>query len=261
MNRKLTGLMLSLALLAGCGEAGSPSGAAPTAAPTAAPAAASASYDTDAKAIVLEKTQGGGFVTPMWRRLEELPHVRLYGDGRMIYRAFDAEGKMSWMELKLAPIEMEALLKDILGPNKELCDAAEIPSPPVSDVPATVLTVQLNDLKCQATVPALGMEGTREGITPAGVTLLKQAEHADKALETIQTQTAKPFVPDSVILAAEPSQEHEMTVEWPVKSVAIKDGATVSGPDAAAVLQAAAMPFSAKSADGTYEVVALPVLP
>ena len=245
MKRTLPGLLLALSLLlGGCGAQSSP-----------------ISFDTSSTAIVLEETTGGGMTPTLWRRVDALPVVRLYGDGRLIYRDYEVAGAMRWMEARLTPDETSALVRDVVGPNRELCNGATIDAPAVLDAPSTMLRVQLSDQTCTVDVPALGIDGERAGLSRAGAILLRQIEHANQALANLNSPTARPLAPARITLAVEPGQAFDQTIEWPFPSVAIADGVTVSGPDAAAVLAAAAMPISVRDASGAYYVVALPVLP
>jgi hypothetical protein len=245
MNRLFPGLLLALALLlGGCGAPAAP-----------------ISFDTSATAIVLEETTGGGMSPTLWRRVDALPVVRLYGDGRLIYRSYDAAGAMRWMEARLTAAETSALVRDVVGPNREFCNGATINAPAILDAPSTTLRVQLSDQTCQANVPALGMDGERAGLSRDGAILLRQIEHANQALASLNSPTARPLAPAQVTLAVEPGEAFDQTIEWAFPAVAIQDGATISGPDAAAVLAAAPMPISVKDASGAYYVVALPVLP
>jgi hypothetical protein len=168
---------------------------------------------------------------------------------------------MHWMEATLTPDETGALVRDVVGPSRELCNGAVINAPAVLDAPSTTLRVRLSDQTCNVDVPALGMDGERAGLSRAGAILLRQIEHANQALANIKSPTVRPLAPARITLAVEPGEAFDQTMEWPFPSVAIADGVTVSGPDAAAVLAAAAMPISVKDATGAYYVVALPALP
>jgi hypothetical protein len=168
---------------------------------------------------------------------------------------------MHWMEALLTADETSALVRAVVGPNKELCNGAVINAPAVLDAPSTTLRVRLSDQTCQADVPALGVDGERAGLTRDGAILLRQIQQASQALANLSSPTARPFAPARITLAVEPGQAFDQTIEWPFPAVAIKDGVVVSGPEAAAVLAAAALPISVKDATGAYYVVALPVLP
>ncbi|HYF63766.1 MAG TPA: hypothetical protein VD886_13180 [Herpetosiphonaceae bacterium] len=252
---RLIKFVLIALILAACGAA-----AQPTAQPTAAPDPLA--FGTEPTTIVLEHRAGGGFRMPLYNQVLSVPLLRIYGDGRAIYQRTDDNGVMQWQETTFAPAELRALLLDVLGPKDELCTQATIPTAPVADAGDSTITVNLLARTCGATVDAVfaGAE-QREGITPAGATLLAQMQHADEALQNVERQAAKAFTPEAVTVYTMESGESPDAIAWPLAADSLRDGNVIKGADAVALLEKVSTPKNF-SVDGKYVMaVAVPILP
>ena len=254
MLHRVLSYMLLLGLLVACG-AGQP-----TVAPTATPD--SLGFDPSPTTIVLEHRAEGGFVPALYGQILLQPLLRIYGDGRAIYQRNPESGGLEWQETTFTPGEIRALLTDVLGPNAILCESAPIPAAPVADAGSTTITVNLQSRSCGATVDAVfADERDRPGITPAGIALLKQMQAADAALRTIEQQAAKPYQPEQVTLSVMPGFEAPDALAWPLDAAELRDGNTLKGADAAALLEQASIPRNFKLNDQYLLAVAVPVLP
>lgn len=258
--------LLVVFLLAGCG-ASQPANGGPSSSnsPTSSPATPTAVaddivFDPAPTTVVLEHRIGGGFMTPLYNRVFDAPLLRLYGDGRMIYQQRSDDGTIRWQETKLAPVEMQALLRDVLGQKAILCEPAEVAAAPVADAGATTITVKVQDRTCGATIEALDFND-RPGLTSVGAALLQQMQQANSALQTIERQAAKPYQPEVVTLFVEPGIETPDAVAWTLNVDELRDGNTIKGAEALAVLEQASTPRTF-STNGQYvQAVAVPVLP
>jgi hypothetical protein len=250
---RLLSLIMLLGMLAACGAA-----ATPTVVPTATPDALS--FDTAPTAIVLEHRAGGGFMMPLYAEVLRQPLLRIYGDGLAIYQRNTEKGGLEWQETKFTPAEIRALLTDVLGPNAILCESATIPPAPVADAGSTTVTVNLQGRSCSATADAVFAD-ERPGITNAGIALLKQLQAADSALQNIEQQATNPYQPEQVTLFVTTGFEAPDAIAWPFEADELRDGNTLKGDEAVAVLAQASSPKNFKLNDQYIMAVAVPVLP
>ncbi len=255
-------LMSLLLLLSACGSGAQPQ---PSEQPQTTPTsgAPALNYDTGAVALI-EYWLRGGFRSPLLLRASELPLLRVYGDGMVIYQSTAEQTANQWRTLKLTPIEVQALLQSVLGPQQQLCTQATISNPPIADAPTTEIVVHLRDRQCQAQVYALGIEEReRPGLTDAGATLLQQAQVAATALQRIQQQPGDPFIPSATTLFVNPlnTPAPASVPRWPLKPEQLRDGLALSGADAQTLLEQASQPRAFALDGQLYEVVALPTLP
>ncbi len=252
MLHRVLSFILLLGLLAACG-AGQP-----TVVPTATPDLLG--YDMAPTTVVLEHRAGAGFVMPLYAEVLRQPLLRVYGDGRAIYQRSTEKGGVEWQETTFTPVEIRALLTAVLGPNAALCESAPIPAAPVTDAGSTTVTVNLLTRSCSATADAVFAD-ERPGITNAGIALLKQLQAADSALHNIEQQATNPYQPEQVTLSVMEGYEDPEALAWPLDPAELRDGNTLKGADAAAVLAQASSPKNFKL-DGQYVLaVAVPVLP
>ena len=252
---RLIKFVLLALLLAACGAA-----AQPTAQPTAAPDPLA--FGTEPTTIVLEHRDGGGFRMPLYGQVLSVPVLRIYGDGRAIYQRTDDNGVLQWQETRFTPAEMKALLADVLGPKDELCTQADIPMAPVADAGDTSITVNLLARTCGAKVDAVfAGAAERQGISPAGATLLTQMQRADEALRNVERQASNPFKPEAVTVYTMESAESPDAIAWPLAADTLRDGNVIKGADALALLEKVSTPKNF-SVDGKYVMaVAVPILP
>ena len=253
MLHRVLSLIMLLGMLAACGAA-----ATPTVVPTATPDALG--FDTTPTTVVLEHRAGGGFLPPLYGEVLRQPLLRIYGDGRAIYQRSTEKGGVEWQETKFTPAEIRALLTNVLGPNAALCETAEIPPAPVTDAGSTTVTVNLQGRSCSATAEAVFAD-ERPGITSAGIALLKQLQAADAALSIVEQQATKPYQPEQVTLFVMAVYEDPAAIAWPLEADELRDGNTLKGAEAAAVLDQASSPKNFKLNDQYILAVAVPVLP
>ncbi len=251
LNRILSFILL-VGVLAACG-AGEP-----TVVPTATPD--TLGFDTAPTTVVLEHRAGGGFLMALYGEVLRQPLLRIYGDGRAIYQRSTDKGEIEWQETTFTPVEIRALLTDVLGPNASLCESAPIPPAPVTDAGSTTVTVNLQTRSCSATADAVFADD-RPGITSAGMALLKQLQAADEALRNIERQETKPYVPEQVTLSTMPGYEDPAAIAWPLDAEDLGNGNTLKGAEATAVLELASTPKTFKLNDQYVLAVAVPVLP
>jgi len=118
-----------------------------------------AAPDPDAAVLVIET--GGGFTTPEWS-FRTLPTLAVYADGRavslgaqiMIYPG------AALPPLFVAPLDDEGLAGVVDAARRAGLDTADVDygSPPVADVPATVVTVVIDGVTYVHRIEALGFD-------------------------------------------------------------------------------------------------------
>ena len=217
-------------------------------------------YSRAADTVVLELTSGGGMMPFGYIKVNATPLFRLYGDGRAIYRHYNGARTMRWETVSFAPIEVAALLRDVLGPNQELCLPIAVPPSQQTDSNFTRITVNLASQTCAAVAENIGSE-QRPELSGAEADLFGQIEHASTAINTIIGQTAQPYQPASVTIHVDPIIASNQAEPWPFAAELLKDQLVVSGSQAVALLERASLPRDFSSNGQFFQVVVVPVLP
>ena len=160
-------------------------------------------WDTSASALIVEANTGGG----MLYEPNALPDARLWGDGRLVWVAYDGTGGRAVLTATLTPAEMQAALKDIV--DAAFFDWDDHYSPGVVyDAPSTCLRVWLasdSQSVCET------VSGAPRAFGRLYSHLAQGAGHA---------ASATPFVPERGFLSLTPlgaSLPHgaAATAEWP----------------------------------------------
>lgn len=217
-------------------------------------------YSREANTVVLELTSGGGLMPFINNHVNVMPLFRLYGDGRAIYRHYNGARTMRWETVTFAPIEVDALLRDVLGPKHELCLPIEVPPSQQTDSFFTRITVNLASQSCRVVAENVGSE-QRPELSGAEADLFGQIEHANTAISTIIGQTAQPYQPAAVTIYVDPIDASNQAEPWPFAAELLKDELVVSGSQAAALLEGASLPRDFSSNGQFFQVVVVPLLP
>ncbi len=171
-----TGLAAAVVLAACSGGASPVPSAPPSVDPVATPGASpeaspttvtgEIAHPTGATDLVLRFSEGGGFVMPAFAMVQ-VPQFTLLGDGTVIYRPASEpfpETKpgepIRFPQLRVAKMteeQVQALLRDALGPGGLGVAKPRYENPQVADAPTAVFTFDANGTRRQVSVYALGI--------------------------------------------------------------------------------------------------------
>ena len=247
-------LLLSLLLLPGCSVSESPQSPAPEHSQTS-------TFGADQR-IIERKVLVGRPASTLSQYLADVPNLRVYGNGRVIYLQTQPDGSQQWRETMLASAELQNLIQTVVGADDQLCSNADIPHSRIMDAPVTIISVQRGDQWCEASADALSIAGTeRTALTSAGQTLLDQLTQANQALEQLASRPGDPFKPDSIIIYVKGVQQAPPGTlpEWTFQAPPSND-TLVSGAETADILAFAAQPIIVRWQAEALEVLAVPEL-
>ncbi len=231
--------------------------------PTVTPTQTGIRFSADPNTVIVERVFGAGFTMPIYARMLEAPQVRIYGDGRVIYRYTSADGmKSEWQETKLADGEFQALLRDVVGDTGDLCIAGDIadPDPMVTDMGGTTISINTDKTQCNVSVYAAEVE--QRGTMSADVSRkYAQFVKANKALDRFTAVARNPYKPELVTIYREDGAGgDQVPLEWTFSQKPI-NSELIKGDEAAALLQQAAMPAQFVYEGQSFFAVAVPKLP
>ncbi|MBN1630039.1 MAG: hypothetical protein JW990_09760 [Thermoleophilia bacterium] len=148
--------------IAGCGEAGDPTDT------TAGPPDGSIVHPSGANEIVLQVSSGGGFVPVSWA-LTQVPEFTLYGDGTAIVTGpviaiYPGPALPNLQTSRVSEKTMQAILSAAREAGLFASDV-DYGQPQITDVPATVITVNAEGTTYLSNIYALGAEENAGGLS------------------------------------------------------------------------------------------------
>lgn len=234
-----TTLLVALIAVActGGGSGPSPSGSpSPTASPTVSPSPTfgegEISHPTGAGELILQMETGGGFV-PMDFFVTQAPSFSLYGDGVVILRPTQEQGRVTapgemppFWQGKLTEEQVQALLRFALGQGRLLDAREHYPQNSCADCPSTFFKINAAGLEKSVSIDALGVDPTGGDVTDrTGFVALAETlagfEQRAMAGELGEIVTYDPALYRAVLIEAQPEQGE--ATEWPWTDVAVED--------------------------------------
>jgi hypothetical protein len=241
-------------------------------------------HPTGARDIVVQLNEGYGYEPDLYIRMAEYPDFTLYGDGTAIYR-----NPSGYHQARLDPAAVQGLLRLALNDLRFLELPADNGLPGdlnVTDLPTATIRVAAAGQDYTVGAYALGIDLaqlTQAAITPEPADAPRsRLLRLEQAIRALMADTAPAYAPAAVTLYIEDSGSDITApdqptptpdpafVAWPVSGVVLAGDATdqfgtrmqhLTGPAAAAALQAAAAPRDFTEAGRRYQVVAVPDAP
>jgi hypothetical protein len=210
------------------------------------------SYPTDASAVVLDITAGGGFV-PVEVAVDTRPSFRLYGDGTVLVKPEEFELAFPTLSTyQLTPEGIQAVLEEADAAGL-LAPGPDYGMPAVTDLPTTTLRIALDGESYSHDAYALGFDND-VGLTPAQVEARARyvaftsfLASLDSTHPELLVSEAAPYEPEAVRVyawerelkagqTAPPWPLDEGIETWPAEQAFGAKCQVISGPDLDALL-------------------------
>jgi hypothetical protein len=148
--------------IAGCGEAGGPTGT------TAGPSDGAIVHPSGANEVVLQVSSGGGFVPVSWT-LTHVPEFTLYGDGTVIvtgpvYAIYPGPALPNLQTTRVSEETTQAILSAAREAGL-FASNVDYGQPGITDMPVTAITVNAEGTTYLSSIYALGMEEGAGGLS------------------------------------------------------------------------------------------------
>ena len=205
----------------------------PTLTPT--PTPTSILHPTGASDVLAQTETRGGFV-PQITDLTTVPDFTLYGDGTLIYQAYDQEQNRSLLHRgKLTETAIQEMLRRAVTEARFFDSQERYDNPYVADAGTTRITVQ-TEAQCRSVFAyALGIDLSQvpSGMTSEDVAQLQRLADLNqwlrelnlRALDSPDWQDLGAFIPDAMNLFVGPVDTQEVTGEvmpWPFPIIDLK---------------------------------------
>lgn len=232
-NFRLPLTVLSVAVFAACGSAGSASPPA-SSPPSPPPTTAGVDHPTGATDVILQLEEGGGFV-PIDFLAGQAPQFTLYGDGRVVFQpavtTFPEPGpdgvirNVAWRTAQLDAGQVDELLAFALGQGGLGAARDNYGNDMVADASTSTFTINAGGLKKTVAVYALGLEDQQNAtdLIPrrAFKTLADRLRDFDRG-GTIATDV---YLPDNfrAVLVEREGDPQAKPMAWPWPNLKLSD--------------------------------------